>query len=133
MKSIAMTLVAAASAGLGGCVHPAGTVEERGEIELGRMIEGRVPGKPQGCISVHSNSRVRVIDRTAVVYDAGDTVWVARPRDPRSLDRSDILVVERIGSQLCKQDVVRTVDRQGGFPTGLVFLDNFVPYRRPDR
>ncbi len=102
----------------------------RGEAQLAKMLEGRVAGKPQSCISAQISNRLQIIDRTAVVYDGGGTVYVARPRDPRSLDTNDILVINRFGSELCKQDVIRTVDRTSGFMTGVVFLDDFVPYSR---
>jgi hypothetical protein len=120
------------SLGLGACAHSGETFAERGEARLASLIEGRVAGMPQSCITVFSDERLTVIDETAVVYDQGKVIWVARPGDERSLRSDDILVVERTGSQLCKQDVVRTVDRTGGFLTGLVFLGDFVPYRRAD-
>lgn len=73
-------------------------VAERGEFELARLIEGRVPGNPQSRISADTGSPLRMIDRTALVADAGNTVWVARPRNLRSPDRGDILVVDDFGS-----------------------------------
>lgn len=75
------------------------------------------------------SNRLIVIDGTALVYDAGSTIYVARPDNPRSLDSSDVLVVERSGGQLCKQDIVRTMDQTLGFTTGVVFLGDFIPYR----
>ena len=106
-----------------------GASPERGEARLAEMLAGRTAGEPQSCISAFAANRLTVIDETAVVYDAGDTIYVARPDNPRSLDSQDVLVIERTGGQLCKQDFVRTVDRTLGFTTGVVFLDDFVPYR----
>ncbi len=76
------------------------------------------------------SSNLQLIDATAIVYDAGRTIYVARPKNPRSLDADDILVIKRTGSQLCKQDIIRTVDRSFGFTTGVVFLGDFVPYTK---
>ena len=87
-------------------------------------------GEPESCISAYTSSRLKVIDRTALVYDAGGTIWVARPKDPRSLDDMDVLVIDRLGGQLCAQDMIRTVDRSTGMMTGAVFLEEFVPYRK---
>lgn len=106
------------------------TSKQRAEARLAKLIEGRVPGKPQSCIPAQISNRLQVLDQTAVVYDGGDTVYVSRPADPRSLDSDDILIINRFGSQLCKQDVIRTVDRTMGFTTGVVFLGDFVPYTR---
>ncbi|MGD9810771.1 MAG: hypothetical protein AB7U35_05460 [Sphingobium sp.] len=106
------------------------TAADKGEAELAKMLEGRVAGKPQSCITAWSGSDLRVIDKTALVYDAGSTIYVARPADPRSLDSNDILVIKRTGGQLCKQDIVQTIDRSSGFMTGVVFLGDFVPYKK---
>lgn len=111
-----------------GCVSTSAAERAaEGEAKLARMLEGRVAGQPQSCISAWQSRNLEVIDETAIVYDAGNTIYVARPARPESLDSDDILVVERTGSQLCKQDIVRTVD-QSGFMTGVVFLGDFVPY-----
>ena len=121
-------LAVAALLAASGCVST--TAAERaaeGEAKLARMLEGRVAGQPQSCISAWQNRNLEVIDETAIVYDAGNTIYVARPAQPQSLDSSDILVIERTGSQLCKHDIVRTVS-QSGFMTGVVFLGDFVPY-----
>ncbi|WP_229665577.1 hypothetical protein [Croceicoccus mobilis] len=73
---------------------------------------------------------MKIIDRTAIVYDAGRTIYVARPENPQSLDNDDILVINKYGGQICKQDIIHTVDRSLGFTTGVVFLGDFVPYTR---
>jgi len=48
-----------------------------------------------------------VLDGVALVYDSGDTLYVAKPTDPKALGRDDIVVVERSGGQLCHNDVIR--------------------------
>lgn len=121
------------AATLAGCTHVEGPqrFRDRAEAQLARMLEGRVAGQPRSCITVFDLGRLRILDRTAVVYDAGETIWVSRPSEPATLDTRDIVVIQRTGSQLCKQDVIRTVDRTSHITTGVVFLDDFVPYRRP--
>ena len=127
-KSITTALIIAGALAVTACASTtAGTRAERGEAELARLLEGRVAGEPQSCIPAWRSANLQVIDDTALVYDAGRTIYVARPAQPQSLDSDDILIVERTGSQLCKQDVVRTID-QSGFMTGIIFLGDFVPY-----
>lgn len=106
------------------------TPAERGEARLAKMIEGRAAGEPVSCIPALRSNRLTVIDHVGLVYDAGDTIYVARASNPRSLGRNDIVVIDRFGSQLCKQDIVRTVDRYQHYTTGAVFLEDFIPYTK---
>jgi hypothetical protein len=129
MKKVAL-LLAAGSAVISGGTMAASVKTDEGEAKLAKMLEGRVAGEPQSCISAHLGHRLEIIEETALVYDAGSTIYVARPRHPNSLDDDDILVIKRTGSRLCNLDVMRTVDRSTGMTTGIVFLNDFVPYRR---
>jgi hypothetical protein len=135
MKTIAMLLAATALA-LGGTAAsaeaPGQTRAEKGEARLAKLIEGRVAGEPVTCISAPRSTRLEVIDRVGVVYDAGNTIYVARVDNPSSLRDSDVLLVQRQGSQLCRQDVRTTFDRYNGHTTGVVFLSEFVPYSKRD-
>jgi len=121
---------AALSIAIPASAHAGETAAQKGEAELAKMLEGRVAGKPQSCISAILSNSLRIIDETAMVYEAGKTIYVARPENPRSLDTDDVLVIDRMGGQLCKQDIIRTVDRSSGFMTGVVFLGDFVPYTK---
>ncbi|HTM96697.1 MAG TPA: hypothetical protein VL100_12900 [Croceibacterium sp.] len=106
------------------------TAAEKGEAKLAKLLEGRVAGKPVNCISAYNSSDMQVIDQTAIVYKQGGTLYVARPTDPKSLRKNDILVTRRTGSQICVNDSMRMVDQNGGFLTSVVFLDKFVPYEK---
>lgn len=101
-----------------------------GEERLAKILDGRVAGQPVDCINLHQTHSSRVIDRTAIVYNAGSVIYVNRPRNAQSLDSDDIMVVKPTGSQLCKLDIVQTRDRSQMFFSGVVDLDQFVPYRR---
>ena len=127
MKLSIISPIAAALV-LTGCATDRVAPRDRGEARLAAMLAGRVAGEPRSCISAFDANRMQVIDQTAIVYDAGKTIWVSRPSDPKSLNSDDIVVIKRTGSQLCKQDVIRTVDRVNHFTTGVVFLGDFVPY-----
>jgi len=131
MKKFTAALAIGALA-LAGSAAQAKTTAEKGEERLAKMLEGRVAGEPRNCITSFQSRDVQVIDETAIVYDGGTTVWVARPRDPKMLDKFDVLVMERHGSQICANDVMRTIDPTSGFTTGVVFLDDFVPYTRTE-
>lgn len=131
MKTFAVVIAGAALAA--GVIAPAtarSTIAERGEARLAAMLEGRTAGEPVRCISATRSNRLQVIDSVGVVYDAGETIYVARPHSPKALDWNDALVIERFGSQLCTSDMTRTFDRSSPHFQGVVFFDHFVPYRK---
>ena len=102
-----------------------------GEQQLAKVLEGRVAGTPVSCISLMNSREQRVIDKTAIVFGNGSTIYVNRPTNARDLDRDDIMVTDIRGtSQLCDVDIMRTRDRSNFFYTGFVGLQEFVPYRR---
>lgn len=104
-----------------------------GEQRLAEMLEGRVAGEPQNCIRVRLNDQMTVIDETAYVYGRGRTIYVQRTQNPEDIDSNDALVSRRFGAnQVCRQDVVTTIDPVLGFFTGAVFFVDFVPYTRVD-
>jgi hypothetical protein len=101
------------------------------EVKLAKLLEGRVAGEPRDCIYLPRIRSSRIIDKTAIVYEDGRTLWVNRPDSgARSLDDDDIQVTDTHGSQLCRIDVVRLHDRSTFFYTGFVGLGEFVPYRK---
>lgn len=101
------------------------------EARLARALEGRVAGEPVDCIQLRNIRSSQIIDDTAILYDAGGTIYVNRPRAGReSLDRWDTLVTRTHSSQLCSIDVVHLYDFGSRMQTGTVFLGEFVPYRR---
>ena len=130
-KSIAAVLAAATvlSLAVAADARPRVAPEEK----LAKLLDGRVAGEPQDCIYLPSIRGSRIIDRTAIVYDAGRTLWVNRPRSgASSLNDDDILVTDLrgSGSQLCSIDIIRLHDRTSFFYSGFVGLGEFVPYRK---
>ena len=130
MKTLALILAGAAMALTGTAATARETAAERGEAKLARILEGRVAGEPVQCISAIQSTRIQVIEHVGLVYDAGDTIYVARTTDPDALDRWEVPVIERFGGRLCSNDSIRTVDRTGGYVTGPLFIEDFVPYTR---
>jgi hypothetical protein len=130
-KIIAALALSALALSAGGSVAAA-KERKTGEQELAEMLKGRVAGTPVRCVQTWRNDNMNIIDGTAIVYRDGRTVYVNRTQNPKTLDDDDILVIEhQTGNELCKLDHVRTIDRNGGFMTGVVFLTDFVPYTLP--
>jgi hypothetical protein len=102
-----------------------------GEAELARVLEGRVAGEPVDCIDLHRVRSSRVIEDTAIVYDAGGTLYVNRPRNgAEELNRFDAMLTRLPTTRLCSVDTVTMFDTTSRMMTGIVFLGEFVPYRR---
>lgn len=101
-----------------------------GDQELAKLLAGRVAGEPRSCINTFTNRNQRVIDKTAVVYGSGRTIWVNVPRNAEDLDRDEAMVIRMHGSQLCRHDIVTTIDTGSRMYSGNVFLGDFVPYTR---
>ncbi|WP_133366633.1 hypothetical protein [Qipengyuania sediminis] len=134
MRKIIGTL-AAATAALGFLAAPAMAEHHSGEERLAKLIEGRVAGEPRSCITTRpTGNDLTVIDGTALVYKEGGTLWVNRTRTPDAIDSDDVLVVRRFGgSGLCRTDSITLADRLTGMFTGVIFLDDFVPYEKADK
>lgn len=101
-----------------------------GEEDLAKMLEGREAGEPVSCIRHRLNDRVRVIDKTAIVYGRGNTIYVNYTRHPSDIDDWDTMVTRRYGSQFCKSDIVTKVDKTNGMFSGVISLSEFIPYKR---
>lgn len=128
MRKFAIALAAGAALLAGPALEakPRLTPDQR----LDKLLEGRVAGEPRSCISDMASDNMQIIDGRALVYGRGKTVWVNVPAQPDALDDDDILVIRKFGGQLCRLDMVHTIDRSSGFYTGFVALGEFVPYRK---
>jgi len=128
MRRILASLALAATA----FAVPAAAADQKTPQEkLDRLLAGRVAGKPTSCISLASATSSEVIDGKAIVYRVGGTLYVNEPRSgAESLDSDDVLVTKTYGSQLCRIDSVKLIDRSTQFQRGFVILGDFVPYTR---
>jgi hypothetical protein len=131
MRKIALALATGAALLAGAAVEAKPKLT--GEEQLAKLLEGREAGTPVNCISLFDSRDQRVIDKTAIVYGSGSTIYVNRPDNARNLDRDDILVQTIRGSQVCNLDIVRLHDRTSQFYNGFVGLEKFVPYRKVAR
>ena len=130
MKKILASLATTALLLGAGTAAQAETRQERSEARLAEMLDGYQAGEPVSCINATRTNRLTVLPHVGLVYDAGDTIYVARAINPRMLDSDDVPVIERYSSQLCRTDVMRTFDRYSPSFQGALFLENFVPYHQ---
>jgi hypothetical protein len=109
------------------------SLETRSEARLARALDGRIAGRPVDCLNLRDIRSSQIIDRTAILYETnGGTLYLNRPdAGQNSLSRGDVLVTDTHSHQLCSIDVVRLYDTSSRMQTGVVFLGDFVPYRKP--
>jgi hypothetical protein len=108
------------------------SMQERGAAELAKELKGLIPGTPEKCVSLSSVDGSHIIDGTAIVYRGlGGKTYVNRTLNPELLREDGIPVQFVYGSQLCRLDQVRLLDRFSRIPRGTVGLDSFVPYTKP--
>jgi len=124
--AIALSTAAALLAGTALEAKPKLTPQQ----ELAKLLEGREPGTPVHCLSTADTREMRVLDKTAIVFGWGNTIWVNIPKNVENLDDDDVMVTKTFGSQLCSLDIVHTMDRTSHMTTGFVNLGEFVPYRK---
>jgi hypothetical protein len=121
-------LPAAAALVVGSCAVPEPQAERHGPpLELA----GRIAGPPQQCVVIDQLSSLRPSenDPHTLIYGSGRTVWANNLGDCR-FGADDVLVTEPIGSNHCRGDLVRSIDRVTRSPGPACILSNFVPYRR---
>lgn len=121
----------AAAAMIGTVAAPAMAGERKDpETKLAERLEGHVAGEPVSCIDLHRVRGSTIYDKTAIVFDAGSTLYVNRPENgARSLRKHDIMVTKTHSSRLCDIDTVEMRDTMGMW-NGSVFLGEFVPYKK---
>lgn len=103
---------------------------EAPEAKLTRALEGRVAGTPVHCLSLRDIRSTRIIDGTAILYEAaGGKIYVNKPvSGASSLRWSTVMVTKTPSSQLCNVDIVRLYDSGSRIQSGSVALGDFVPY-----
>ncbi|HEX2793901.1 MAG TPA: hypothetical protein VHN58_05670 [Croceicoccus sp.] len=123
--------LAAATALVGVAAAPSVAMAKKDpETRLAERLEGRVAGEPVRCITNNTIRSSRIYDRTAIVFEVGNTLYVNRPDNGASALRSnDVMVTKPTTNQLCNIDTVQMRD-SSGFYTGSVFLGDFVPYKK---
>jgi hypothetical protein len=127
-------LIMLGALGLTGCTASAEMQAPRAaeaKADLDEALAGRVAGKPQNCLPLSPSSMngPQIIDQTTILYRDGKRVWrTTLASDCPSLGRDDILVVEMNGSQVCRNDLFRPIDRGSQIPGAYCRFGDFTPY-----
>ncbi|MBW6533117.1 hypothetical protein KZ820_20425 [Sphingomonas sp. RRHST34] len=121
--SVAMAMVALLAAA------PAAAKRKSPDAELAELLKGRTAEPAVRCITPTTNDSQRIISGKGIVYGNGRRIWVNVPIGRLDTMRwDDVLVTERFGGQLCRNDQIRVVDRFSRVPRPILRLGEFVPY-----
>ncbi len=131
--TISKLIPAALAVGALAAAVPAAAAKDRstqGEAKLAKILDGRTAGKPVQCLDPMQRREMQVIDRTALVFKDGDTLYVNRPAGVNFLTWSDVPVFKLWSSELCSKDMAQLRDRSTGMLGATMVMGEFVPYRR---
>jgi hypothetical protein len=94
-------------------------------------LAGRTAGAPQRCVPTRLTGSLRIAAPQTILYGSGRTIWVNRLPPPcASMGLMDVIVVEPVGTQYCRGDLVRTINAVSKIPGPACPLGDFVPYTR---
>lgn len=114
--------------------NSAADIRARGDREFAAAVEGRVPGKPERCISPQTTGGPQLIAPDRLAYRDAGTVWVTRAEGCPFIQRDSIVIAEVFGGQMCRNDRFQTVQRGApAIPGPFCRYGDFTPYRRPAR
>jgi hypothetical protein len=127
-----MKIVLAAAALVAALVSPAQAARPDSDAELATLLKGRVAAAPVRCISISPNgTSPTIVSGRAIVWRDGARLYVNTLRArAEMLDDDDILITEPFGSQLCRNDQVRLLNRMSRIPKAPLILGEFTPYVR---
>ena len=112
---------------LGSCAAP----PPPGPLRPLTELSGRTAGAPKDCLPLRPTESMHVADdRTTLVYGSGKTIWVNALGPSCSFGQNDILIFQPSASSYCREDIVRSVDRDSHIPGPSCVLGDFVPFTR---
>jgi len=133
MHRLAMAAIAVLM--LAGCAETSTADAEKkaaGEAQrLAAALAGHVPGKAQSCITSRDTSGPESYGDSTLLFRDGRTIYRTETSGScRGAGRDTIFVTHLYGSELCRGDIARLVERSGGFFAGSCAMGDFVPYRK---
>lgn len=122
---------------LAGCAMTPAEVAQRDARDaknvtrLADRLRGYQPGEPTSCVRLLGRSSNVSIYGDTLVYRDGARLWRTDTGGGCfGLRNDDIIVTRSFNSQMCRGDIVSTVDRASGFPSGSCTYGDFIPYTK---
>ena len=104
------------------------------ETELSRLIGEREAGEPIDCLPLRQVRSSRIIDHTAVIFEAVGTFYLNRPTaGSELLDGDKAIMTATPSAQICSGEAVQLFDAASRVISSSVFLGKFIPYTKKQR
>ncbi|WP_232283441.1 hypothetical protein [Sphingomonas sp. PAMC 26617] len=104
---------------------------EKDRTELAKQLAGLTPGKPQQCMPLgRSSDSARVGDTILYKLNRNDIYRTDTSGGCFGLRRGDAIVTRSYTGQLCRGDIIQTVDLVSRMPSGSCTFGEFVRYRK---
>jgi len=130
MKAIYPALILLTVAGCTAADVKPQPMSPKEQAELGRVLDGKVAGKPISCVSSVNGRNLRAIGDSTLVYQIRKDLVYKNELSGRcnGLSWGDTLILNVRNSQYCRGDIARVVNLQSGMLSGSCALGDFVPY-----
>ena len=116
---------------LTGCATMTQTAQSP-DPKLAAAREGKVAGTPKNCIRLDQATGSEIFRDNILYREGRNRYWLAdAPGCGTSGSNDYILVQNMFGSQLCRGDIIRLVDRTSGIHGGACSVRSFTPYSKP--
>jgi hypothetical protein len=131
MRALILPLLAATIAGC--TAQPFNEVRTpRAQLQLDRLLAGKVAGAPISCLPAHATRDMTVVDDQTILFrDGSNRIYRNDPRGgcPGASRAGSTLIIRQFGgSSLCSGEIVQVADLTTGFSGGSCSLGDFVPY-----
>lgn len=124
------TMIALGSAALiAGCATTGQMAEAKEDPALTKALAGKAAGPPKTCLSLIDARQSDTYDGTILYRVSRNLTYRNDLNGCGNLGYDRIPVVQVYGSQICRGDIVRMVDRTTGSEWGACSFGDFVPYR----
>lgn len=115
---------------LTGASMPART--PKAEAALEKALAGRLPGKPQSCVSIIELQGNRIIDGNTILFEGrGGRLWRNDPPHGCPGLRPGRAIITRSSlTQHCRGDIFQVLDPPAHMTLGACGFGDFIPYAR---
>ncbi len=102
------------------------------ETRIAKALAGFTPGKPVNCIPQFRPTYSTEAIGDSILYRFNNRLIYLNKTSGRcdNVRRSDALVIRNVGPQLCRGQIIQTVDLFVGIETGSCALGDFTPYTK---